>query len=398
MIPRIALALILIAIDVYAFQGIQTALGSYPFFIIFKAIYWGFTAAVIGGILASLVIDRHRWPKALMLYFPPVFLGAFLGKFILILFLLLDDLIRIGQVIGGQESAERIAALSWIGLIAGGIPFLLLMYGMIRNAYRYEVREIPLALKALHPDLKGLKIVQISDIHSGSLNRPDLVSQAVDRINALHPDIIFFTGDLVNLVASEAEPYLSVFSRLKAPHGVFSITGNHDYGDYVAWQNQEQKVENFRQLMEMHQRLGWRLLMNEHELIRIGKATLAIIGIENWSAFGRFPKYGDLPKAHQGTSTADVRLLLSHDPSHWKAQVLTDFPDIDAMFAGHTHGFQFGLEIGNWKWSPGQYFYKEWAGLYEQAKRYLYVNRGFGYTFYPGRVGMRPEITLFELV
>ena len=208
MIPRIALALILIAIDVYAFQGIQTALGSYPFFIIFKAIYWGFTAAVIGGILASLVIDRHRWPKALMLYFPPVFLGAFLGKFILILFLLLDDLIRIGQVIGGQESAERIAALSWIGLIAGGIPFLLLMYGMIRNAYRYEVREIPLALKALHPDLKGLKIVQISDIHSGSLNRPDLVSQAVDRINALHPDIIFFTGDLVNLVASEAEPYL----------------------------------------------------------------------------------------------------------------------------------------------------------------------------------------------
>jgi len=398
MLPRLMLALILLSVDAYAFQGIRTALGASPAFPVVQALYWGFTVLVLSGIAFSLAIDRHRWPKALMLYFPPVFLSAFIAKFILMVFLLVDDVIRLALTISGQTAPERIAGLSWAGLIIGGIPFLLLLYGMIRNAYRYEYRNIPLAFPDLHPDLRGLRIVQLSDIHAGSLHRPDLVTEAVERINALSPDLIFFTGDLVNMVASEAEPYLPVFRQLRARLGVFSITGNHDYGDYVSWEHPQQKVDNFEALKTMHKRLGWRLLMNEHELLRIGKATLAVIGIENWSAFGRFPKYGDLASAHRGTAQADVRLLLSHDPSHWKAQVLPEYPDIHAMFAGHTHGFQFGLEIGNWRWSPGQYFYREWAGLYEQAKRFLYVNRGFGYTFYPGRVGMRPEITLFELV
>jgi len=397
MLPRFLLALILLAIDAYAFEGIKSALRHSPAFAVVQGVYWGFTALVITGILATLIMDRHRWPKALMLYFPPVFLSAFIAKVILIVFLLVDDAIRLAMTIGGQPAPERIPGLSWAGLIIGGIPFLLLLYGMVRNAYRYEYRNIPLTLPNLHPDLRGLRIVQLSDIHAGSLHRPDLVTQAVERINALSPDLIFFTGDLVNLVASEAEPYLPVFRQLRARLGVFSITGNHDYGDYVSWEHPQQKMDNFEALKTMHKRLGWRLLMNEHELLRIGKATLAIIGIENWSAFGRFPKYGDLANAHRGTGQADVRLLLSHDPSHWKAQVLPDYPDIHAMFAGHTHGFQFGLEIGNWRWSPGQYFYREWAGLYEQAKRFLYVNRGFGYTFYPGRVGMRPEVTVFTL-
>ncbi len=398
MLPRITLVVLLLAVDAYAFQGLKTALAGLAVFPVIMALYWGFTALVVGGIFASMIIDRHRWPKALMLYFPPVFLSAFLGKFILIIFLVLEDLFRAVLLIAGWEHVMRAPGVSMSGIVTGGVPFFLLMYGMFRNAYRYEFRQVPLAFDNLHPDLQGLRIVQISDLHTGSLTRPDRVSKAIDQINALTPDVIFFTGDLVNMVASEAEPYLPILSRLQAPHGVFSITGNHDYGDYVAWKHPDQKVRNFEDLMDMHRRLGWRLLMNEHELLRIGKATLAVIGIENWSAFGRFPKYGDLKSAHRGTGKADLRLLLSHDPSHWKAQVLPDYHDINAMFAGHTHGFQFGLEIGNWRWSPGQYFYREWAGLYKQAQQYLYVNRGFGYTFYPGRVGMRPEITVFELV
>ncbi len=397
MISRLLLLVLVLVLDAYAYQGLLTIFKDSDFAMPVAVLYWSFSALFVLTVLFSGLVPRSRWPRSLMLYTPPVFISAFLGKLLLSVFLLLDDLVRLIRLASGVLEPERLPLFSYAGLLAGGIPFLLLLYGMWRNAYRYEFRQIPLVFRDLHPDLQGLRIVQLSDIHSGSLQRPDKVSEAVERINALSPDIILFTGDLVNMVASEAEAYIPIFSQLSAPLGIYSITGNHDYGDYVAWSRPEQKRDNFEHFKDIHRRLGWRLLMNEHLMLSVRKANLALIGVENWSAFGRFPKYGDLAAAHKGTERADLRLLLSHDPSHWKAQVLDLFPDIHAMFAGHTHGFQFGLEIGEWQWSPGQYFYREWAGLYEQQGRYLYVNRGFGYTFYPGRVGMRPEISVFEL-
>jgi Predicted phosphohydrolases len=222
------------------------------------------------------------------------------------------------------------------------------------------------------------------------------VKGGVEMMMSEKPDLIFFTGDLVNNESSEVKEYISVFDKLKAPLGVFSVTGNHDYGDYRSWATREIKAQNFKDLMEAHRLLGFQLLMNEHQIIEQGGEKLAVIGIENWGA-GRFSKYGKLDLAHRGTDEAAVKLLLSHDPSHWDAQVRQNYQDIDIAFAGHTHGFQFGVEIGGVKWSPSQYAYKQWAGLYQTGQQYLYVNRGFGYLGYPGRIGMPPELTILEL-
>lgn len=390
--------LIFFGIDLYVFQAFKTAFGQSAAFPIITGVFWAISGIIAVAILLTAFVPRDKWSKSVMVYLPSAFLSLTAGKLVIGLFLFLDDIVRGVRILVDDGSAGfRIQELSIAGIIVAGIPFLLLMYGMIRNAYNYQVRNIKLELKNLPEALRGLKIVQLSDIHSGSLTRPARVKEAVKRVNDLNPDLIFFTGDLVNMVASEIEPYIPVFKELKAKYGVYSITGNHDYGDYVQWDTAQDKKANFQSLMDSHSKLGWRLLMNEHEKIKVGDSHLGVIGIENWSAFGRFPKYGNLKRAYQGVEGAAVKLLLSHDPSHWKAEVLTEYPNIDVMFAGHTHGFQFGFEIGDWKWSPGQYFYKEWAGLYKTANQYLYVNRGFGFTFYPGRVGMLPEISVFEL-
>ena len=209
-------------------------------------------------------------------------------------------------------------------------------------------------------------------------------------------DVVFFTGDLVNNEASEVKEYIDIFSKIRAPLGVFSVTGNHDYGDYKSWSSAEIKQRNFQDLVAAHRHMGYDILMNEHRFLEQGGEKIAIVGNENWGG-GGFAKYGKLEKAYQGTREAAVKLLLSHDPSHWDHQVRKIYPDIDMMFAGHTHGFQFGVEIGNFKWSPSQYAYKQWAGLYKEGSQYLYVNRGFGYIGYPGRIGIPPELTIVEL-
>jgi uncharacterized protein len=210
------------------------------------------------------------------------------------------------------------------------------------------------------------------------------------------PDLIFFTGDLVNNESAEVKDYINIFDKFKAPLGVYSVTGNHDYGDYHRWDSVEAKRRNFKDLVEAHRLMNFKLLMNQNHLIEQGGEKLAILGNENWGG-GRFAKYGKLDLAHHGTDEAAVKLLLSHDPSHWDAQVRPSYKDIDVMFSGHTHGFQFGIEVGNFKWSPSQYAYKQWAGLYQDGSQYLYVNRGFGYLGYPGRIGMPPELTIMEL-
>ena len=240
--------------------------------------------------------------------------------------------------------------------------------------------------------------MHISDIHSGSLLDKKAVEAGVNKILAEKPDLILFTGDLVNDQATEMDFLKDIFAKLKAPMGVFSTLGNHDYGDYVQWPidgvSKEQNLEN---LKTVHADMGWKLLMNEHVVLERGQDKIAVIGIENWSAKGRFPKHGKMVEAHAGTEQYPFKILLSHDPSHWDAEVNKLYKDVDLMLSGHTHGMQFGIEVPGFKWSPVQYMYKQWAGLYEGETQKLYVNRGFGFIGYPGRVGILPEITVLEL-
>ena len=223
-----------------------------------------------------------------------------------------------------------------------------------------------------------------------------LFRSGVEMMMNQKPDLIFFTGDLVNNTSDEVKDFITIFDKLKAPFGVYSVTGNHDYGDYHQWSSAAAKRNNFKGLLEAHKLMGYTLLMNDHRFIEQSGEKIAILGIENWGA-GRFAKYGKIDQAYAGTEEAAVKLLLSHDPSHWDAHVRPHYPDIDVAFAGHTHGFQFGIEIGGFKWSPSQYVYKQWAGLYTEGSQHLYVNRGFGFLGYPGRVGMPPELTIMEL-
>jgi predicted MPP superfamily phosphohydrolase len=240
-------------------------------------------------------------------------------------------------------------------------------------------------------------VVHISDIHSGSFTDKKAVERGVDMILNETPDLILFTGDLVNNKAEEMDQYADLFARLRAPLGVYSTLGNHDYGDYVEWSSPDEKRRNLERLKEIQETMGWRLLMNEHVVLERNGEQISLIGIENWSAKARFPKYGDLKKAYAGAEQYPFKILMSHDPSHWDAQVREEFRDIDLMLAGHTHGMQFGVEIPGFRWSPVQYVYRRWAGLYEQENQKLYVNRGYGFIGYPGRVGILPEITVLEL-
>jgi predicted MPP superfamily phosphohydrolase len=281
-------------------------------------------------------------------------------------------------------------------LVAAAVPFTAMAFGILVGAHDYRIRRRQVFLPNLPHSFDGIKIGQLSDIHSGSFFNKTAVKGGVEMLLKEKPDMIFFTGDLVNNQAEEIKNYIDVFSKVTAPLGVFSTLGNHDYGDYYNWSSEEAKAKNLNNLMNAHKSMGWDLLNNENRKIKQGADEIAIIGVENWGA-GRFAKHGRLKEAYQGAEEAPVKLLLSHDPSHWDAEIRPMYEDIDITFSGHTHGFQFGVEIGDIKWSPSQYVYKQWAGLYQDANQYLYVNRGFGYLGFPGRIGMPPEITIIEL-
>ena len=276
------------------------------------------------------------------------------------------------------------------------LPFTTLSFGVINGVHNYRIVFKKITLPNLPDSFHGIRIGHISDIHSGSFFDRKSVIGGIELLGQQKTDLIFFTGDLVNNETKEVNEYIDIFKKVQAPLGVFSTLGNHDYGNYRSWPNEKAKAQNLRDMHYAHKLLGWNLLNNENQVIEMGHEKLAILGVENWGT-GRFPKYGELAKAHAGTEDAAVRLLLSHDPSHWDAQVRPDFKDIDIMFAGHTHGFQFGIETNNFRWSPSQYMYKQWADLYEKESQYLYVNRGFGFLGFPGRIGIEPEITIFEL-
>ncbi len=374
-------------------------------------VYWTFTVITIITLLLPFAYPYQYWPQFVRVYLVSFILVIGISKLLGSVFLLLDDVLRIGEwawmkidalrgaphLAHGLPPITRKQFLTNLALVAAALPFGSMLYGMVRGAFNYKVHRVKVALPNLPESFAGLRIVQISDLHIGSFISSEPLERAFEMVNAQKPDIIFFTGDLVNNLSSEVDPHLEVLKKLRAPMGIFSTIGNHDYGDYVQWDSKELKAENFERLKSLHKEAGWELLMNEHRIFERDGASIAVIGIENWGAAMNFPKRGNLPKAHKGTEKASVKLLLSHDPSHWEAQVRKEFPDVDIMFSGHTHGAQFGVEIPGFRWSPVQYFYKQWAGLYNQGKQYLYVNRGLGFLGYPGRVGISPEITVMEL-
>ena len=375
-----------------------------------SVIYWlPSVLAVLLFLSGPLQLTDH-WPRSVRIYVFAVLIGLFLSKLTASVFFLVDDMRRIIHWTGGQlyyrlladepfraAPISRSVFMSWLGIGVGGTLFGGLLWGF-GNKYRYRTEHVKLNLPGLPDAFRGLRAVHISDIHSGSLTDKRAVERGVQRILDLSPDIIFFTGDLVNDHAGEMDDYREVFARLKAPLGVYSCLGNHDYGDYRSWPSQEAKAANLARLKDLHAEMGWKLLMNEHVSIEREGQRIAVLGIENWGAKANFPKYGRLEDAWRGTDPYPFKILLSHDPSHWEAQVLREFPDVDLMLSGHTHGMQFGVEIPGFRWSPVQYVYRQWAGLYRQGKQHLYVNRGFGFLGYPGRVGILPEITLLELV
>lgn len=401
---------ILVVLDLYVFQAIKVVAPSSPKirYTIF-VLYWLVSIACLGILILLPNINYENWPKASRTYVFATVVGLFFSKMVASIFLAIDDIRRgsmwiIGKLFSNpsievsqaSDGITRSAFLSWMGLALGGGLFGTLVYGF-NNKYRYQLNRIRLSFENLPASFKGLKIVHISDIHSGSFMDKKAVQRGVDKILKEEPDLILFTGDLVNDRSVEMKDYMDVFNQLKAPLGVYSTLGNHDYGDYVRWESKEAKTANLERLKQVHGELGWRLLMNEHVVLEKGSDTIAILGIENWSAKGNFPKYGKMHEAYPGAEKHPFKILMSHDPSHWEGEVLKKYQDIDLMLSGHTHGMQFGVELPGFRWSPVQYVYKQWAGLYEAGNQKLYVNRGFGFIGYPGRVGILPEITVIEL-
>lgn len=406
------IALIMLILDLYVYQALKTVTqhSGEKTRVAVHVTYWLISGLTLVALLAFPYIQALQASKIFRNYVFAILVGLFFAKLLGSLFFLTDDLRRgaiwlmskIFPATGAQymttdNSIPRSTFLSWLGLGVGGTLFGTLLYGF-SNKYNYQVRNIKLAFANLPQAFKGLRIVHISDIHSGSFQNKAAVGHGVDMILKQNPDLILFTGDLVNDRAGEMTEYMDVFNRLKAPMGVYSSLGNHDYGDYVSWPSPEAKKANLESLKQVHSQLGWRLLMNEHEVLAKDGQQIAVLGIENWSAKGRFPKHGKMHEAHPGTENIPFKILLSHDPSHWDAEVRTNYPDVDLMLAGHTHGMQFGIENPYFKWSPVKWMYKQWAGLYENGAQKLYVNRGYGFIGYPGRVGILPEITVIDLV
>lgn len=402
---------IILLLDWYVYQGVKTICqsASEKFRIAIALVYWGITVLTVFMVLFYPWMQRFPGMKNILTYVFAIVLGLFFAKVLALIFLLIDD-IRRGALwmmsklfrdsgahyLDSDSTIPRSAFLSWLGLGVGGTLFGTLVYGF-SNKYNYHTRRLTLNFTNLPRGFDGFKFVQFSDVHAGSFHNKRAVARGVDMILREKPELVLFTGDLVNDRASEMQDYSDLFSAVKAPMGVFSTLGNHDYGDYTTWNSAAEKERNLTELKKIHAGMGWNLLMNEHSILRRNGDEIALLGIENWSAKARFPKHGRMDLAYPGTEKYPFKMLMSHDPSHWDAQVRPHYPKIDLTLSGHTHGMQFGVELPHFKWSPVQWVYKQWAGLYEEGSQKLYVNRGFGFIGYPGRVGILPEITVFTL-
>jgi len=403
--------IILLCIDIYSFQAIRTACENlshstrrwiYIFF-------WAVSAVMLSMFLIGLFSDFFVSHKVLRNYLLGFLFATYFSKLILVIFLLFDDIGRLvrwiislfnhpGEAIAPEHpTISRSLFVSQAALVVSALPFASLMYGIVFGAYDYKVRRLKLTFANLPKAFNGFKILQVSDIHTGSFVETEHLQKAVDMINAEKADLVLFTGDLVNNKTDEVYSYMDVLKQIKAPMGVYSSLGNHDYGDYSSWPTEAEKHKNLTDFFQVHKDLGWTLLRNENRMLTKDGQSIALAGSENWGGSMRFPKYGNLNQTISGIKDNPFTILMSHDPSHWDAQILNHPYNFDLTLAGHTHGFQFGIDTKLVKWSPSQYFYKQWAGLYKKGQKYIYVNRGLGFLGYPGRAGIRPEITVIEL-
>lgn len=406
--------LVLLLVDLYVFQAVKSLSQGLPTktkYIVY-GVYWGISILSISLMLALAYTSFESWHKMLRTYLFATMIGLFFAKTVASAFFLIDDGRRLIQWLaslfvpslnpknaGIEAGITRSAFLSWAGFAVGGTLFGALLYGF-GNKYKYNLNKVALQFPNLPSLFKGFKIIHISDIHSGSFTDKVAVKKGIDLINKQNADVILFTGDLVNYSADEMNEYVDIFQLLTAKHGVYATLGNHDYGFPTAETKEERQIKqlaNAAAVAQVHQKLGWKLLSNTHSIIERQGQSIAVLGVDNTSAKVNFPSFGKLKDAHAGSAEVPFKILMSHDPSHWNSEVTKQFSDIDLTLSGHTHGMQFGVEIPGFRWSPVKYVYKQWAGLYEQDAQKLYVNRGFGFIGYPGRVGILPEITLIEL-
>lgn len=399
----IFLFIIIAFIEIYAFQAFKTIFRARWIIIAYEVL----SAAIVVYLIYSFSqFDRTVGQNKQSLFTIGLLLVVYVPKIFLMIFMFGEDLFRIVRGItnyfveydnSGSYLPARRKFVSQIALVVAAIPFASLIYGIFEGKYNFKVIKQQVFFPDLPDAFDGFKVTQISDIHSGSFDNPEKIQYAIDLINQQETDLILFTGDIVNTHAKEMLPWIEIFKKIHtAEYGKYSVLGNHDYGEYVTWPNKQQKEDNFQAIKELHQKIDFKLLLNEHIFIEKDNQRIAIVGVENWGK--NFKQAGDLRKASEGLTAQDFKILMSHDPSHWELQVKEDQKHFQLTLAGHTHGMQFGIEIpGVFKWSPVQYVYKQWAGLYENLGRYIYVNRGFGFHAYPGRVGIMPEITVLEL-
>ncbi|MGY0393527.1 metallophosphoesterase [Bizionia sp. KMM 8389] len=399
-ITFIIFSVIVCFLEFYAFQALKTITKNK----LIKAIWILSAVAVYGYFLFILYITPRNAGQTNAFQLAAGFMLTFLvPKVLLVVFMFGEDVFRIFRKgyswIGPGETQVFESRRTFIAKIALGlaaIPFASFIYGIIQGRYNYKVIKYQIAFDDLPEAFDGFTITQISDIHSGSFTNKEKIQYGIDLINEQESDVLLFTGDLVNNMASEMTDWVPLFKTLKAPYGKYSVLGNHDYGDYVKWDTAAEKVKNFQAVKDVHPKIGFDLLLDEHRYIEKDGQRIALIGVENWGK--GFNQAGDLQRASAGVSKDDFKVLMSHDPSHWEYKVKDDAFNYHLTLSGHTHGLQMGIEIPGWfKWSPSQYIYKQWAGLYEEFGRYVNVNRGFGYHAFPGRVGIWPEITVIEL-
>lgn len=386
----------------YAFQAFKTAYPK-PILLIGIGLVWLFTLANL-FYQFLFVTDLSNGLNTAKMYAISFVMILMVFELFVIAILLTEDIYRTAnwvfqKVFSASESTlpSRRKFISLVALGIASLPFGALLYGMYKGKYNYKVLQYDLEFDDLPEAFNGYTITHISDIHSGSFDDKNKVEYAVNLVNEQQSDVLFFTGDLVNNKAEEMEPWMEVFSKLKAKDGKYSILGNHDYGDYIEWNSNEEKSANLDRLKEVHSEIGFDLLLNEHRYLFKGSDKIALVGVENWGA-GGFKKAGDLDQSIRQIEPSDFKILLSHDPSHWEQQVINHPEHFHLTLSGHTHGMQFGIEIPGWvKWSPVKWRYKYWAGIYKEMGQYINVNRGFGFIGYPGRFGIWPEISVIRL-
>ncbi len=398
--------LIIFSLDYYVFQGIQTITQSLKWRTLWNILYW--VIAILPVVLIVSGFGSIGKPGGLSSFQQLVFnlfITLFVTKIFVLIFLLGEDVFRIFTGIfkkvsgtnleGAPLMPERREMVSKVALMFAAIPFASFIYGITKGKYSYKIHRKELFFKDLPEAFNGFTITQISDVHAGSFDDKSAVHEGIKLIQELNSDVFVFTGDMVNNRAEEIEPFKDIFGSIKAKHGQFSILGNHDYGDYVAWESPEHKAENLNRLKQHHADMGYKLLLDEHIRIQKDNESIVLAGVENWGK--GFGERGDLQKALYGTNDKDFKVLLSHDPTHWDEQVKVNQNPIHLTLSGHTHGMQMGVEIPGFKWSPVKFRYKNWAGLATHEDRHLYVNRGYGFIGFTGRVGIWPEITVLTL-